>query len=83
MTDDDLVEIDSKVIGDDLRKGRLVPLAVRRGAREGGHRASRLHPHHRALEGTEAAHLDVDGHADAEELRWPFFTRSACSARSF
>ena len=29
VPDDDLVEIDAQVIGDDLGEGRLVPLAVR------------------------------------------------------
>ena len=35
---------------------------------EGGDGAARLHPHHRALVGAEAAHLHVAGHADAEQL---------------
>ena len=59
VADDDLVEVDAEVVGDDLRERRLVPLAVGRGARVGGDRARRLHPHHRALVGAEAAHLHV------------------------
>ena len=67
VADDDLVEVHAQVVGDDLREGRLVALTVGRGAGVGGDRPRRLHAHHRALEGPEAAHLHVDGLADAEQ----------------
>src|SRR5262249_62099351 len=65
----DLVDGQAQVIGEDRREGRLVALAVGRGAGVGRHGAAWLDAHHRALERPEAAHLDVTGHADAEELR--------------
>src|SRR5262249_53099336 len=68
VLDDDLVEIDAEMVGDDLRERRLVPLAVSGRAGERGHPPARLPPDYGALEGPEAAHLDVARHADAEQV---------------
>src|SRR3989449_4951700 len=68
VTDDDMVEVHAEVVGDDLGKGRLVTLAVGGRARERGDHPARLHADHRALEGPEAAHLDVARHADTEQV---------------
>ena len=40
VADDDLVEVDAEVVGDDLGERRLVALAVGRGAGVGGDRAA-------------------------------------------
>src|SRR5439155_24785228 len=67
VADDDLVEVHAELFSDDLGERGLVSLAVGRGAGEGGDGPARLHPDQSALEGPEAAHLDVAGHADAEQ----------------
>ena len=56
------------MVRDDLGEGRLVALAVSGRAGVGRHRPRGLHAHDGALERAEAAHLDVAGHPDAEEL---------------
>ena len=77
----DVVDADAELVGDDLRKRRLVALAVRRGARDDLHRAERLEADRRRVpaadrvaDGTEdarrreAAHLVVGREADADLL---------------
>ena len=75
VQDDDVFDRDAEAIGDDLREGRLLALAVGRDAGNDGHLprhfdadaapfpAARRHGRRR----THAANLDVGGDADAEQ----------------
>ena len=67
VADDDPVEGHAEMVGDDLRKRRLVALPVRGRPGERGDVATGLDTHDGALEGAEAAHLDVARHADAQQ----------------
>src|SRR5438046_1358767 len=67
VADDDLVEVHPEVVGDDLGERRLVPLTVRRGARDRRHRTAGLGAHDGRLERAEAAHLHAARRADTEQ----------------
>src|SRR5439155_342513 len=62
MNDHDIVHLDAQLIGDDLRKGGLLPLPVRRRARQGPHFPGGFHLHLAVLPhslGSHGADLDI------------------------
>ena len=97
VLDDDVLHRDAELVGDDLRVGRLVALALRLGAHRDDDLAGQVDldvgrlPHRRApaladradpLRGRDAADLDVGRQADAEELAAGLAPRPSWRARS-
>src|SRR6266478_6795748 len=65
----DSIHLDTQFIGDDLRKGGLLPLAVRRRARQDGYFSAGLHLHLAVLPHSLRSHgadLNVGRYADPQ-----------------